>query len=170
MKRIFVIIDCSGSIVSDGWEMVGTINEITQDLVREVSPHASDIRVICYSQNVKVHWERKSGKLLTDLNETSFEGPSNLGKAYAFIKKQIDAEKINCKDCVFVLISDGEATDNYRKQLDILDPDHTAQRVAISIGSSHNATDKHVLSSDCAFNRGYVDKDYFIDKVKDLAD
>lgn len=165
MKHFFIITDCSGSIVSDGSEYIGTINDLLRDLIEDLEvAGATDIRVICYANGAKYYWQSLDKKGFVDITENRFGGRSNLGKAYSLIKETIDAESIAIIDCALLLISDGEATDNFKKELQLLDAQNTAFRVAISIGRKHITTDKHASTESCLFNNGIAERDDFIEK------
>ena len=58
-----------------------------------------------------------------------------MGKAYELIRSMVTKGKIKSEDCAIALISDGEATDDYKKALAALDAQNRFYRVAISIGN-----------------------------------
>lgn len=168
MKHIFFIIDCSGSIVSEGATKVGQINDLVRDAITSCRENgAMDIRVICYANGSKEYWKSSEEDFFIDIAENKFGGRSNLGKAYGTIKKIVTKEKFFLPECLLVLVSDGEATDNYKKSLLDLDPQKETIRIAISIGNSTSTTDKHVIDDDLAFKNGIRDRDVFIEKIID---
>ena len=168
MKHVFIILDCSASIVADGSELVGAINDLLHELINELEDGgAGDIRVIGYGDNASILWQSSSKKSFSDIPEDRFDGRSSLGKAYELIKKTLTAEAIPLKDCAIALISDGEASDDYKTQLQALDPKNEAYRVAIAFGIKHFTTEKHASQNDLFFLRGVTDRDDFIEKTVD---
>ena len=166
MKHDFIIVDTSGSIISDGVSTVAAINDLLRDMISELdSKGAQDIRIVTYSDKAQLYWSNSNGKGYLDMSDDLFNGRSNLGKAYEYIGGVIKSEKLCISDCSLVLISDGEATDNYKKQLLLIDPDKESYRVALSLGNVHITTEKHVVDDDLSFNGGIADRDAFIDKV-----
>ncbi len=169
MKHVFILVDCSGSIIADETEKVGQINDFLHDLIVELEQGcAKKIYMIGYAKKAQLLW--KSGQAFTDITESIFSGLSNLGQAYAYVKKMITAEKISPADCVVALISDGGATDNYRKELATLDGDNLMARVALTIGTINATTERHASDESCAFKDGINDRDDFIDKIIELAE
>ena len=169
MKHVFLIIDCSGSIISDDTIKVGQINDLSIDLIRACqSAHDQiDIRVICYANGAKQYWQSSSDSSFYEISKSLFGGRSNLSKAYILIQDTIVKESIKKSDCVLVLISDGEATDNYKKALNELDPKNETMRIALSIGNSTSATEKHSSEAALFFKNGVKDRDVFIAKIVD---
>lgn len=166
MITYFIVVDCSGSAVSDDTSMVGMINDVTRDLIDEISSYPSvDVRVICYANDAKEYWKSSKAHGFLDLPETAFGERSNLGKAYELIAKTVKAEKIALKDCAIALISDGESTDDYKKALSSLDEKDEIFRVALSLGNYHYTTERHGLKDDCVFTKGVEDRDDFIEKA-----
>lgn len=168
MRHVFILVDCSGSIVADEFEKIGQINDLLHDLTSALS-QSSDVKsyVICYAKTPKIYWQ--SGQAFMDLNESAYTGLSNLGQAYQMVKKMIDDDKIDPKSCIVALISDGSATDNYRKQLTALDSKNQMARVALTIGTLNATTERHAPTEGCAFKDGIGDRDDFIEKILELA-
>ncbi len=165
MKHFFIIVDTSGSVASYD-SMVAAINDLVRDMISELqSKNAEDIRVVTYANDAKIYWDSKKTNGFLDMYDDMFSGRSNLGKAYDCIEGIVKSESISMSDCALVLISDGEATDNYKKSLQRLDPKKEAYRVALSIGNIHFTTEKHVLDDELSFNGGILDRDTFIDRV-----
>lgn len=164
MKHVFFIIDCSGSILSDGQAKIGQINDLAREAVESaLSYDADDVRVICYGNGAKIYWTNDKGGFC-DIPENKFGGRSNLGSAYALIRTLITKEKLKLKDCVLALISDGEATDDFKKELELLDPKNESYRVAISLGNEYWASERHALNSDMLV-KNIRDRDDFIEKI-----
>ena len=169
MKHVFVLVDCSGSIVADETEKIGQLNDLLHDLTTDLEQGSpKKVYVICYAKTAQIYWQ--SGQGFMDLDEGAFSGLSNLGQAYTFVKKIVDAEKISPKSCVVALISDGSATDNYREKLSILDGKNQMARVALTIGTINATTEYHAPLEGCAFRDGINDRDDFIEKIIDLAE
>lgn len=169
MIKYFIVVDCSGSAVSDDTSMVGMINDVTRDLISEIdSYNGVDVRVICYANDAKVYWKSSNGHGFLDLPETAFGERSNLGKAYELIEKLVKTEKVALKDCAIALISDGESTDDYKKALSSLDEKDESFRVAISFGNYHYTTERHGVKDDRVFTKGVEDRDDFIEKAVEI--
>ena len=169
MKHIFILVDCSGSIVADETEKIGQINDLLHDLTTDLEQGSpKKVYVICYAQTANVYWQ--SGQGFMDLNESAFSGLSNLGQAYELVQKIIAKEKVSPKSCIVALISDGGATDNYRKKLAALDSKNQMARVALTIGTLNATTERHAPQEGCAFKDGINDRDGFIEKIIDLAE
>ncbi len=169
MKHVFLIIDCSGSIVADDTIKVGQVNDLSIDLIRACQSALAqiDIRVICYANGAKLYWQSSSNSSFYEIPESRFGGRSNLSKAYNLIQDSIKKESMKNSDCVLVLVSDGEATDNYKKALNELDPRNEITRIALSIGNSTSATEKHSSGETFFFKNGVKDRDAFIAKIVD---
>ncbi len=164
MKNLFFIVDCSGSIGEETMK-IGQINDLLRDTIDEVD---ADSSVICYADDAKVYWQAKNNSIFVDIPHEDFIGRSNLGKAYDLVKEMIE-NKAELEDCIFVLISDGQATDNYKKSLSVLDPKKKATRLAFSIGTVHTTTERHVSNDTLLFKNILNDRDEFIEKIKDLT-
>ena len=169
MKHVFILVDRSGSIVAEETEKIGQLNDLLHDLTTDLEQGCpKQVYVIVYAKTAKIYWQ--SGQGFMDMNEGDFSGLSNLGQAYAMVKSMVDKEKLNPKDCVVALISDGTATDNYRKQLTALDGKNQMARVALTIGTINTTTERHAPAEGCAFKDGINDRDDFIEKIVDLAE
>lgn len=170
MKYFFVIVDCSGSVIADDTAQVGMLNDMARDLIDEISSYSGvEVRVVCYANDAKYYWKSTDKHGFLDLPESSFGERSNLGKAYELIEKSVKDEKISLKDCAIALISDGEATDDYKKALAKLDPSDQAFRVAVSYGNYHYTTERHGVKDDCVFTKGVDDRDDFIEKATEFV-
>ena len=98
MKKVFFIVDCSGSIAVDDILKIGQINDLLRDSVTMcISKNTSDISVICYSDKAKVYWKSSDSNIFYDIPESRFGGRSNLGQAYDCIKGLIDEEEFKAK-------------------------------------------------------------------------
>ena len=168
MKHVFILLDCSGSIIADETEKIGQINDFLHDLTMELQSCAKKVYLIGYAKKAQLLWE--SGQAFTDITESTFSGLSNLGQAYAFVKKIVTSGKIAPADCVVALISDGGATDNYRKELAALDGDNQMARVALTIGNINVTTERHASDESCVFKDGINDRDDFMDKIIELVE
>lgn len=169
MKNIFFIVDCSGSIIGDDPIKVGQVNDLLRDTIDELSEkNIKNIKVIIYANDAKIHWDNSKFPYFYDIQEKSYGGRSNLGKAYELTKEIIDNQKISKKDTIIILISDGEATDNYKKQIISLDPNNQITKISISMGIVHNTIERHATNEDLMFKNGIEDRDIFIEKLMDL--
>lgn len=170
MKHIFIIVDCSGSIISDDITKVAQINDLIADLIHAclAANNENDIRVICYANKAKVYWQSSLNRTFYEIPESKFADRSNLGEAYKLIyNEMIINETIEICDCIIVLISDGEATDNYKRALNELDPNNDTIRIALSVGNSTHTTERHSLGNEFCFKNGVKDRDAFIAKIVD---
>lgn len=171
MRTLILIVDLSGSIAGDDTEKVGQLNELVRDIVDEAkSNDAEDIRIVAYNKTVRLVWNAKNGGNFVDFNSKDFVGLSNLGQAYAFVNEMLTKDNLSREHCVLALISDGEATDNYKKQLALLDPQDNIARVAISLGNLNTTTDKHAAMYDCSFRMIGGGREDFLDKIIDLLE
>lgn len=173
MKNIFFIVDCSGSISGDDPIKMGQINDLLRDTIDELKEkcikNINTMKVIIYNNDAKIHWNDKKFLFYYDIQETNFNGRSNLGKAYDLINEIIKKENISKKDTIIILISDGEATDNYKKKLTILDPKNEITKLAISLGIIQNTIERHASNDDLIFKNGIDDRDSFLEKLIDLV-
>ena len=171
MKAAFIILDCSGSIVSDDTSKIGLLNDLVRSLIETLLGEGlMSIRVIAYANNAKVYCECKGMNTYLDIPSSKFGGRSNLGKAYELVGEIIKQEELSLEKCAIMLISDGEATDNYKLKLEHLDPENKTYRIALSIGTLHLTTEKHANSYQRCFNKGYDDRDDFIDAAVEFLD
>ena len=169
MKNIFFIVDCSGSIVVDDTVKIGQINDLVRDSIDKCnSKGKNNISVVCYSDTAKIHWKSSSNNFFYDISDDKFGGRSNLGQAYKYVKNLIDNAKISISDCVIVLISDGEATDNYRRELQTLDSKNQSVRLSFSIGTSYSTTLQHASKPTLMFKNGIRDREDFLDRLGDV--
>ena len=171
MKKVIFMVDSSGSISLDDTLRVGQINDLLRDAVRKcIDKGTTDISIICYSDKARVYWNyTEDTKFFYDIPESKFGGRSNLGQAYNYIKNEfIVKSRIPLSNCVIVLISDGEATDNYRKYLKLLDGNNQSKRIALSIGTSNATTSHHASGYDMEFKHGISDRDGFLNKLGDV--
>ena len=168
MKHCFIVVDCSGSIITDDSAMVGQINDLIRDLIDScLNKKEVDIRVICYANGAKVYWESQKEPSYYDIPQERFGGRSNLGKAYEVINTIMLSEAISRSDCCVALISDGQATDNYRKRLHEMDDKNEITKIAISIGTTNGTTDRHASSVENVFDKGISEREQFIERVVD---
>lgn len=171
MRSAFIILDCSGSIVSDDTSKIGLLNDLVRTLIETLlSEGLMSIRVIAYANSAKVYCECNGINTFLDIPASKFGGRSNLGKAYELVNDIITKEELSLEECMMMLISDGEATDNYKLKLEQMDPDNKAYRIALSIGTLHLTTEKHANNYKRCFNRGYDDRDDFIDAAVEFLD
>ena len=168
MKQVFIIVDCSGSIVADDVASVGKINELIRDLTGDLSSAGvSDVKVITYSDKAEIHWQSGKGAFL-DILQSKFGGRSNLGAAYALILDGY-SKAVLADEAVLALISDGEATDNYKKYLNRLEQAGVKSRIALSTGNSTLTTDNHAAAYDLSYKFS-DNRDDFIERTVELAE
>lgn len=168
MNHLFFIVDTSGSMIDD-YSKIGQINDLLRDTITTcIEKELTDIKVITYSDDARVYWSFTGSEIFYDIPDESFVGRSNLGKAYELLKSIIENEKLPLEDCMIILISDGEATDNYKKKLELLDKNKSACRIAISIGNNYDTTEKHASNNNLMFKKGIDDRDNLLDRVIDL--
>lgn len=168
MQHVFFIVDCSGSIIADGMQKVGQINDLIHDIVDNcVSAQIKDIRVVCFGNSARIYWEFTKDNFFLDIPPNRFGGRSNLGQAYTLLRDILNKENIQIEDCIFILLSDGEATDNYKLALNNLDSNNSSIRLALSLGNSSLTTEKHVSMDEYSFKNGVKDRDSFISKIMD---
>ena len=87
MKILYIIVDCSGSIVSDDTVKIGQINDLLRDLINSAKGEGlKHIQVICYANGAKLYWDSTKDATFYDISETRFGGRSNLGQAYMVVE------------------------------------------------------------------------------------
>lgn len=167
MKNAFFIVDCSGSIAAEA-TMLQKINALLHDVIEEYEQACDDIYIVVYGNNAKIYWQKSSNESFVDIPADKCGGRSSLGKAYSLIAGEIDKKGFALSDCALVLISDGEATDNFKRRLGELDPKREAYRVAISFGTNSYATERHAFDDRLAFKNANRDRDDFFDALDDF--
>lgn len=170
MKDLFVILDTSGSIALAGNHKIGQINDLLRDLISVTNGKYERAYIITYSDMPRIYWKSASGEIFMDIPAGEFGGRSGLGAAYEFVGKIISSDSSSAARACLVLISDGSATDNYKKALKKLDPKGESARVAGLLGSSGAVTytlDYHVGDAKNVYPdvSGYVVRDEFFDEI-----
>ena len=159
--------------MSENILLIGQVNDILRDAIDVCDPNTcKDVYVITYSDDASLYWQQSGKEGFYDIPESKFGGRSNLGKAYTLVAQLVHKNKLKLNQCAIVLISDGDATDNYKKALLSLDPQHEAYRVALSIDSSGFTTDKHAYDDRLSFKDIEVDdvRYNFIEAIRDYAE
>lgn len=151
MRHLFVIVDTSGSMTVEGRAKGGQVNDLLRDLLAHVKNEAASITLVTYSDIPRTYWVSSTQEIYEDIPQSEFGGRSNLGKAYAFVKEIMSSRYILASQACIVLISDGEATDDYESELKLLDPKGEASRVAGGIGTGMDTLEDHVLNHDLIF-------------------
>ena len=166
MKKIFFIVDCSGSLTPDDAIKIEQINDLVRDSINQcISKGNDNINVICYADIAEVYWKSSSTHLFRDIPHEKFGGRSNLGRAYGCVKSLLSHSRIPVHDCITVLISDGEATDNYRLALQTLDGKNESTRLSFSIGTSYSTTLYHASAPIFMFKNGIRDREAFLERL-----
>lgn len=151
MKHLFIIVDTSGSITVEGRAKKGQINDLLRDLLAHVKNVAASVSIITYADIPRTYWTSSTQEIYEDIPQGEFGGRSNLGKAYAFVKEIMGDRYILASQACIVLISDGEATDDYESALKLLDPKDEAIRIAGGIGTGMDTLEDHVINHDLIF-------------------
>lgn len=162
MRYIFALVDTSGSIRQNA---KGQINDILEEIAREVSKvDKAFLSIITYGDSAKVHKDVLSKNYLA-IN--TFEGRSNLGEGYNKIKDIMSVFGVNLKESLILLISDGLATDDYKKALGALDPFHISKRVTFQLDEERLTNEHHV-----GYNGSLIfdDKHGLIQKTLEILD
>lgn len=166
MKRLYIIVDCSGSIVSDDTVKVGQINDLVRDLINSAKGKGLKyIQVVCYANGAKLYWDSTKDETFYDISESRFGGRSNLGQAYMVVETLMTAGNYKAKDCGIALITDGEATDNFKNALHSMDKQKEAFRIAYLIGDTKRTAEAHASSHELIFSYMANERDAFIDKI-----
>ena len=141
--NFFWIVDCSGSMFG---EKIGAVNNAIQATIPEMIDAAESnpnaklmVRTLKFSTGAT--WVTASPVAIEDFvwNDLDAGGVTDLGKAFELLSAQLDVEQLGTRALppVLVLLSDGQPTDDYKKQLDKLLQmpwGKKAVRIAISIG------------------------------------
>lgn len=147
--NFFWIVDCSGSMFG---EKMGTVNCAIQQTIPEMKDAAASnpnaevlIRTLQFSTGAT--WMTATPVKIDDFVWDDLEagGVTDLGKAFDLLSAQLSMDQIGSRALppVMVLLSDGQPTDDYRKNLAKLMSQPWAKksvRIAISIGQ--DADDK----------------------------
>lgn len=151
----------------EGAHKIAQINDLVRELVFLVKDQACVCYLIIYSDNVRLYWSSASGEVFQDIPGKEFDGRSSLGKAYAFVKELLNYNSTPCKNACIVLISDGEATDNYVANLRELDPKNEITRVGGAIGIDMDTLEQHVGRDGIIFSdvTSLNDRDSFLDEI-----
>ena len=146
--------------------MLQSINALLHDAIEEFSYNCEDFYVVVYGNNAKIYWQKSSKTTFADIPADKCGGRSSLGKAYEVISDEISKRELALSDCALVLISDGGATDNFKRRLADLDPKREAYRVGFSFGANTYATEKHAFDDRLAFKKGQ--RDEFFEALEDF--
>ena len=144
MRDLYIILDTSGSIDVGGVHKIAQVNDLIRELLACVEGESAATNLIIYSDIPRIYWESRSKEIFRDIPENEFDGRSNLGKAYTFVKDMIVYNSKSLKDVCLVLISDGQATDNYLVHLLELDPKKESTRVAGALSVYRDTLEAHV--------------------------
>ena len=135
----------------DGRMKEGQINDLLRDLLAHVKNTAASITIVTYSDIPRMYWTSATQEVYEDIPQGEFGGRSNLGKAYAFVKEIMGDRYVLASQSSIVLISDGEATDDYESELELLDPRGEAIRIAGGIGTGVDTLEDHVINKNWIF-------------------
>lgn len=135
VRVMVVLVDCSGSL--DG-TVIGSVNSLMEEVLADLERVSGECRIVVITYGDKVTWSSGSPKKLENFGgwkRLHAEGFSNLGEAL----KQL-ADKLKKKDWypkgtidtkeVFVLFSDGMATDRYETGMELIKKSDVFQRAA----------------------------------------
>ncbi len=137
------IVDCSGSMKG---EKISTVNHAIQSTIPEMADAANDnpnarllIRTLKFSSGA--NWVTADPVPIEEFawDDLDADGPTDMGKAFEMLAAQLTIPPMSDRALppVLVLLSDGQPTDNYKKNLEHLLKlpwGRKAVRIAISIG------------------------------------
>lgn len=141
--HFFWIVDCSGSMYG---EKIGTLNHAIQSTIPDMRDAAENnpnaqllVRTLKFSTGAT--WVTPNPVPIEDFawDDLDAGGVTDLGKAFELLAAQLTIPPMTDRALppVLVLLSDGQPTDNYKKELDNLLKlpwGKKAVRIAISIG------------------------------------
>ncbi len=141
--HFFWVVDCSGSMYG---EKIGIVNNAIQNVLPDMVSEAEDnpnaqlmIRTLKFSTGAE--WLTENPVKVEDYvwEDLDAGGVTDLGKAFELLTAQLDVKQMGERALppVIVLLSDGQPTDDYKKQLDKfkkLPWSKKAVKIAISIG------------------------------------
>lgn len=141
--HFFWVVDCSGSMYG---EKIGTVNHAIQEAIPEMQDTAEDnpnaqllVRTLKFATGAT--WVTSDPVKVEEFAWEDLEagGVTDLGKAFELLAAQLTIPPMSDRALppVIVLLSDGQPTDDYKKQLDKLlhlPWGKKAVRIAISIG------------------------------------
>lgn len=150
--HFFWLVDCSGSMYG---EKIGTLNHAIQETIPEMVDAAENnpnaqllMRTLQFSSGAS--WVTSTPVPIEEYawEDLEADGVTDLGKAFELLTAQLSVAQLGERALppVIVLLSDGQPTDDYKKQLEKLKKQpwgKKAVKIAISIGQ--DADDK-VLS------------------------
>jgi len=167
MRHLVILLDTSGSVALEGVHKVAQVNDLIRDLLTAMDGKASSVSLVIYSDIARLYWSSGSKEIFRDIPEKEFDGRSNLGKAYTFVKDMMLHRSLSAQKLCMVLISDGEATDNYLARLRELDPKQEATRVAGAIGINRDTLEYHIGTNGIIFSdvTSLNDRDEFFDEI-----
>lgn len=159
--HFFWVVDCSGSMYG---EKIGALNHAIQETVPEMVDAAADnpnaqllIRTLQFSTGAS--WVTSTPVPVEEFawEDLEADGITDMGKAFELLSAQLSIEQLGERALppVIVLLSDGQPTDDYKKQLEKLKKQpwgKKAVKIAISIGQD---ADNKVLA-DFTGNRELV--------------
>lgn len=145
--HFFWVVDCSGSMYG---EKIGAVNHAIQSTIPEMVDAAKDnpnaqlmVRTLKFSTGAS--WVTPNPVNIEDFawDDLDAGGVTDLGKAFELLAAQLTIPPMTDRALppVIVLLSDGQPTDNYKKELDELlhmPWGKKAVRIAISIGQDAN--------------------------------
>ena len=168
MRQLFILLDISGSVALEGTHKVGQINDLIRDLLEFTADSYQAAYLITYSDIPRIYWQSRKKEIFIDIPPKEFGGRSNLGKAYLFVGSILADNSVQPSNVSLVLISDGEATDNYRIALHAIDPKNQTTRVAGGLGMSRDTLDFHMGSPELAYTdiTSLHARDEFFDDIK----
>ena len=141
--HFFWVVDTSGSMYG---EKIGAVNHAIQSVIPEMNDAANNnpnaqllVRTLRFSTGAS--WITTIPVPIEDFawDDLDAEGVTDMGKAFEMLAAQLTIPPMSDRALppVIVLLSDGQPTDNYKKQLDKLlhlPWGKKAVRIAISIG------------------------------------
>jgi uncharacterized protein YegL len=152
---LFFIVDTSGSM--DG-EKIGAVNTAIREVVPEIRDMSNEnskalIKIAVLEFSAGARWLTPNGPIdSNDYNWTNLDaaGTTDLGAAYKDLNKKLSTKAFMLEATgsyapALFLLSDGEPTDNWKKELDELKKNNwfkASIKVALAIG---DGADKEVL-------------------------
>lgn len=125
VKLLVVLVDCSGSLEGT---VIGSVNSLMEEVLADLERSFGDRRIVVVTYGDSVDWSSEEPQRLEDFGgwkRLHAGGFSNLGEALKQLSTKLKNESWYPRGTkgtteVFVLFSDGMATDSYNEGLELL--------------------------------------------------
>lgn len=133
VKLLVILVDCSGSLEGT---LIGSVNSLMEEILADLERASGDRRIIVATYGDSVSWSSSAPQTLEDFGgwrRVHAGGMSNLGEALKQLSVKLKDKDwypkgtIGTKE-VFLLFSDGMATDHYEDGMELLKKNEVFKR------------------------------------------